>query len=173
MMRKYMGVVMLLASFVVFGIRIYDGVVINQNVTGHLKNAADANTVELAEQELTIALNYLEANGLTEGYTSILYDTPKDDISFWYRNLKASQEELRTLSTSSSLEKTNVLMKLRETLVDVGESTKVTMPRGLGRHPHNGIWAGVTTSALIALVWGLVLVLPKEAFQTESGKNKE
>ena len=106
-MRKFMGVVMLIGSLVVFGIRVYDGVIISQNVTGHLKNAADANTVELAEQELTIALNYLESNGLTEGYTSILYETPKDDITFWYRNLKASQEELRTLSSSSSLERTN------------------------------------------------------------------
>ncbi|MEO0639786.1 MAG: hypothetical protein AAFY70_08675, partial [Bacteroidota bacterium] len=103
MMRKFMGVVMLIGSFVVFGLRIYDGVIINQNVTGHLKNAADANSIELAEQELTIAINYLEDNGLTEGYTSVLYDTPKEDISFWYRNLKASQEELRTLSSSSSL----------------------------------------------------------------------
>lgn len=44
---------------------------LKQNVSGFLKRAADANTIELANQELTKALDYLEANNLTSGYTSI------------------------------------------------------------------------------------------------------
>ncbi|MEL6133484.1 MAG: hypothetical protein AAFR59_08995 [Bacteroidota bacterium] len=165
-MRKSLGFILILGSLMVFGVRIYDGITLKQNVTGHLKNAADANTVELAEQQLSMALDYLESNGLTEGYTSIWVQTPKDDIGFWYRNLKASQEELQSLKSSSALEKTNVLMKLRETLVDVGENTRVTYPEGLIRYPQNGLWAIITTTALLAFCTGIGLVLPKSAFQS-------
>jgi hypothetical protein len=131
---------MLLAS-VIFGFRISKNIEFKQNVSGYLKRAADANTIALANQELTKVIDYLEANNITEGYTSIFYETPNEDISFWYQNLKASQLELTNLQSESALEKTNVLMKLRETLVDNGEKTRVTIPPGLAVYPNNTMWA--------------------------------
>ena len=84
-----------------------------------LKRAGDANTVELAKEELAYVISYLDKNNIKEGYTSVLWKTPDEDISFWYRNIIASKAELDSLTNNSALEKTNVLMKLRETLIDL------------------------------------------------------
>jgi len=106
---------------------------------------------------LTKALSYLEANNLTSGYTSIFWQTPDEDIDFWYRNLKASQQELENLKSDSPLERTNVLMKLRETLLDVGEKTKVTITDGLAVYHNNKLWALLIVVALLAGFFGLMI----------------
>jgi len=151
-MRLTLGILITLFSFAVFGGRIYKKTVFKQNVSGLLKRAADANTIELAEIELTKVIDYLEENNLTSGYTSVLWQTPDEEIDFWYKNLKASQLELQNLNSDSALEKTNVLMKLRETLLDTGERTKVTVPSGLSIFPNNKLWAGLTTLACFGLI---------------------
>ena len=149
-MKRVLITILALVSITIFGLRIAEKVEFKQNVTGYLKRAADANTIELAEAELTKVIDYLEANNLTSGYTSILWKTPDEDIDYWYRNLKASQIELQTLESESALEKTNVLIKLRETLVDVGESTKVTVPDDLSVYPNNKLWAVLMFIAIVA-----------------------
>lgn len=136
--------------------RISKGVELKQNVTGYLTRAANANTIELAHEELTKSINYLEANNLTSGYTSILWQTPDEDIDFWYRNLKASQGELQNLKSESALEKTNVLLKLRETLL-TGDSGKVIVPEGLAVFPHNKLWAGLMLVAMVACFTGMMI----------------
>ena len=140
--------------FLVVGIK---QIQLNQNCTGHLKRAADANTVELAKSELDIAVKYLEDNNLTSGYTSIIYKTPDEDIGFFYNNLKACQSELNKVNDSTSmLEKTNVLMKLRETLTDDGEKTSLTYPDGLSRYPNNLGYAILMIFAILDIT-GLLL----------------
>ena len=123
------------------GYCIYLNIDLKQNCTGYLKRAADSNKVETAQKELEKALNYLEAENLNTGYTSVLWQTPDEDVEFWYNNIKESHEELSKVdSITTSLERSNVLMKLRETLLDNGESgTKLTVPKGLSRYPNNGI----------------------------------
>lgn len=60
------------------------------------------------------------------------------DLSFWYANLKASAEELEKSKGGSLLEKTNVLLKLRESLMDDGsKGSHITYPKGLAIYPHN------------------------------------
>ena len=119
----------------------------SQNCTGYLQQAADANTVELASERLGKALEYIESKGWTEGYTSILWRTEDENIGFWYTNIKASLQELESVKESSQLEQTNVLMKLRETLLESGEKGDyLTFPTGLWKYPHNvlyGIFAWV------------------------------
>ena len=148
-MNKLIGIILMLLASVIFGFRISKNIEFKQNVSGYLKRAADANTIALANQELTKVIDYLEANNITEGYTSIFYETPNEDISFWYQNLKASQLELTNLQSESALEKTNVLMKLIETLVDNGEKTRVTIPPGLAVYPNNTMWALLNLLATI------------------------
>ena len=114
----------------------------NQNCKGYLKQAADANTVELALDRLDKALSYAERKGWTEGYTSILWKTEDENVGFWYDNLKASRQELILVQNSSQLEQTNVLMKLRETLTEnTDKGTAITYPAGLWKYPHNGLYA--------------------------------
>lgn len=114
----------------------------NQNCKGYLKQAADANTVELALDRLDKALSYAERKGWTDGYTSILWKTEDENVGFWYDNLKASRQELILVQNSSQLEQTNVLMKLRETLTEsTDKGTAITYPAGLWKYPHNGLYA--------------------------------
>lgn len=110
----------------------------NQNCTGYLKQAADANTIELAIDRLDKAIEYVELQDWTDGYTSVLWKTEDENIGFWYKNLKASRVELEKALNSSQMEQTNVLMKLRETLTDNNENgTHITYPDGLWKYPNN------------------------------------
>jgi hypothetical protein len=158
-MKYAISVVLILISFAIFGVRIAKKIEFKQNVTGYLKRAADANTIPLAEEELTKVIVYLENNNLTTGYTSILWKTPDEDIDFWYRNLKASQHELQNLQSESALERTNVLMKLRETLMDSGERTSVTVPEGIAVYPNNKLWALLMLLALVSGFTGFVILV--------------
>jgi hypothetical protein len=138
----------------------------NANCGGYLKRAADANTVDRANVELTRAIKYLSDNNMTRGYTSVIYKTPDEDVGYWYNNLVDAQQELdRALANPgmTQLESSNVLMKLRETLTDNGDSgTKVTEPQGIDVFPNNKLWALVTTLALLISVVGWIAVWAEE-----------
>ncbi|KKM86530.1 hypothetical protein LCGC14_1278070 [marine sediment metagenome] len=127
------------------------GIQFDRGAEGYLKRAADANTVELAETQLRIAVDYIEQKNLTEGYTSIIYRTPDEDVGFWYTNLKISLEELHELdSTSTVLERSNMLMKLRETLLDdASDGVSITTPSGISLFPMN---TGLAVWGMIGLV---------------------
>ena len=138
MSRLVNGVILLIVSLIVPAIVIVKSVKFSQECTGYLKQAADANTVELALERVDLALNYIESHNLTSGYTSVLWRTEDENIEYWYRNIKACREELENNIEASSLEKSNVLMKARETLTDEGEKgTELTVPKGLSRYPYN------------------------------------
>lgn len=149
-----------LVMFLVWaGIRIVAGISFKQDCSGYLKRAADANTVELADKELSRAVTYIENNQLTSGYTSVIYRTPDEDLGFWYSNLKASQKELQEISPEATqLERTNVLMKLRETLLDDGEKGQsVTQPDGISVYPNNAVlWFIGLLSLLMTCVFGFI-----------------
>ena len=72
----------------------YSAITFNINCAGHLKRAADASTIELAQSELEFALTYLEKKEMTSGSTALFWTTPSLDVGFWYKNLKASHDEL-------------------------------------------------------------------------------
>ena len=170
-MRKYLGYlsILLFISLVVF--RIYSNIVIKQELTGHLKRAADANSIELALSELKTALVYTENNNLTNGYTSIIYKTPDEDLGFWYRNLKASKLELEKTKNSTSLEKTNVLLKLRETLLDEGKKgSRITYPRGISIYPNNKLFALLF---LISLIFIPIFLTELIKFEKEEKRKKK
>jgi len=144
------------------GLRTFKAIEFERSCEGYLKRAADANTVELARDQLEIAINYLEKNGLTEGYTSILYKTPDEDIGFWYKNLKSALEGLKTLDPNSTpLEKSNMLLKLRETLLDNASrgETIVTVPEGISIYPYNVIYAFLGSISLILFIFSGTVIL--------------
>ena len=125
----------------------------NQNCAGYLKQAADANNPELALERISVALDYIEANNLTDGYTSILWKTEDENVEFWYRNIVACKNELKACLGTSQLERKNVLMKVRESLTDEGEKgTVLTIPDGISRHPYNWLWAIINTISFIMLI---------------------
>jgi len=135
----------------------------------HMKRAAHANSVEMAQKEMVYVVKYCEDHRLTEGTVSIILHQPKNDVGFWYNNMKACLAELDTIINSkdtstteasrlskwnSCTAKTNALMKLRETLVAHGEKGDRTVcPNGITIYPNNVIYC----------IWGiigLILLIP-------------
>ena len=151
------AIIFTLVFCVSIGARKVKSIEFNHGCEEYLKRAADANTVEMAKEELSKAIDYAEENNLTEGIVSVIFKNPKNDIGYWYKNMKASYEELDKLpEDATSLEKTNVLMKLRETLTDdSGDSgTSVTIPEGISVYPNNVMYA----------IWGWVSFILAAAF---------
>lgn len=128
-----------------------------QECSGFLKQAADANSVEIALDRINKALKYIEKNGLTRGYTSVLWKTEDENIGFWYQNIRACKRELEACMGSSALEKTNVLMKIRESLTDEGEKgTELTIPNGISRYPNNTFFMILN---ILSIIGGLLVVI--------------
>jgi hypothetical protein len=144
-MTKFLGTAGLVGTtlFVFFlGYLLYLNINIDRFCIDYLKRAADSNTIELAKKELDKAIKYMEENNLTDGFTSVFYKSPDEDIEWWYTNIKSSRKELDLVKEDATpLEKSNVLMKLRETLLDGGAkgATVVTAPYGISRYPHNAL----------------------------------
>lgn len=157
-MRRLVGILIglvVLSPFLGWAtVRVVQFVQFDRAVTGHLKRAADANTVELAEKELVGVVTYLQQNGVTSGYTTAMFYTePDEDVGFWYSNLSASLEELRKVPQGATqLEKSNILIKLRETLVDHGQGVTVTVPPGASIFPRNTLyflWGWISGGMLV------------------------
>lgn len=132
-------IVAMLALFGWGTARVIKAISFDQNCGQYLKRAADANSIEMAKEELGIAISYAESHGLIEGTVSIFLHQPKNDIGYWYRNMKEAYKELEEVPEDTSrMEKTNILMKLRETLTDEGENgVEVTIPDGISIYPNN------------------------------------
>lgn len=163
-MRRFIITILFGLLFITWGVtRFVAGFNFDRYCEGYLKRAADANTIEMARNELAIALRYMEAHGLTSGSTAIVFPTPDEDVGFWYRNVKTSHEELVSLpATTTPLERTNVLMKLRETLLDTNSSGNVvTLPPGISLYPQNASYAfwgwGSLIFGCMALGFGIYL----------------
>ena len=134
----------------------------DQKCGGYLKQAADANSVELAERQLNLAIDYIEQHELTSGYTSVLWNTEDENIEYWYNNLKQCQKELAATKDNSTLENTNVLMKLRESLTDVDQNgTTLTIPYGISRYPNNLLYGILNNiSVIVFILYFGILIKP-------------
>jgi len=121
-----------------------------RNCKGYLKRAADANTIQLARQELAKAVEYLQSAKLNSGGTHVLYATPNCELDFWYENLNSSLVELESFPTDQDpLTVSNQLLKLRETIMDNGDhGTKVTVPPNVHVFP-NQFWYRMGFAAIL------------------------
>ena len=159
-MKTFVPAFLMIPFIALIGINFYFKAVFWNNVGGHLKRAADSNTVEMAKKELEQALDYLEKRKMTDGDTSVLYSTPETDIGFWYNNLKSSHEELSKVSSEASqLEKANILMKLRETLLDHGEKgDDTTCPPHIEDYPIQSLMFFMEIITFIMFIIGAIIV---------------
>lgn len=108
----------------------------DSNCGDYLKLAADANTIDVAEKHLSKSIEYVEKKGLTSGYTKIFVYHPTNDLGLWYENLKTAQTQLQEMKESgyTELEQSNMLMKLRETLLN--NEGGLTHPDGISLVPN-------------------------------------
>ena len=152
----------LIVSLIAPTVCIVKSVKFNQQCAGYLKQTADANTPEVALERISLAVDYIEGHGLTDGYTSVLWKTEDENIGFWYRNILACRDELTDCLDGTQLEKSNVLMKVRESLTDNGDKgTVLTIPDGISRYPNNALWGILRLisyiSICVSVVWFAVL----------------
>ena len=158
-MKTLFAILLTVMSLGIFTTTIVKSVNLTQNCTGYLERASNANSVETAIKELNRAIDYLDENDITSGYTSVLWRTPDDDIDYWYQNIVSSRDELlKVTEETTALEKTNLLMKLRETLTDNGEKgTHLTYPDGLSRYPNNVLWGWLLWFASFGIIFAIGL----------------
>lgn len=134
----------------------------NVEIGGHMERAANANTIELATQEMETVVTNMERNELTKGYTSIIFPEPNEDVEFWYKNMNDSLKELKSVNLNASqLEKSNILMKLRETLTDSGSKgqNKIVVPTGISRYPYNALYLIWGILSILMLIFGVYFIL--------------
>lgn len=150
------NVVIILACLICPTCCVVKNIQFDQQCAGYIKQAADANTVELALERLNMAINYVEKHNFTEGYTSVIWRTEDENIGFWYENLKACQHELQEGLNGTPLEKTNLLLKIRESLVDNHDGgITLTIPNGISVYPNNllfGLWGWLSSLVILILV---------------------
>lgn len=135
----------------------------NIKISGHLLRASSASTTEAANEELITALTEVERRNLTTGSTHLFWPTPATDIGYWYRNLKAAQAELASLpEETSNLERTNILLKLRETIMTHSEKPHVLIPEAIYVYPNRlGYFLWCTVFGIVMAVTA-VLVTPDD-----------
>ena len=159
---KIKGSILLLCFIIpifLYGTAIVKTINMNAECIGYLEMAADANSVELAEKHLSKAIEYLEENNLKHGSTGIIFHIPGNNIEFWYENLKSAQIQLQDFKSESELEESNILMKLRETLLD--ETGEVTHPNMISFYPNHTFWFW-----FLVLGW-LLFIIPVGVFLVE------
>ena len=158
--RLLLGIIFLLPICFCIGVRVQRSIVFEIECGGHLKRAADANTVSLAIQEMEIVVAYLEEEGMTNGYTSILYCTPDEDVRFWYTNIKDALKELRAVTPEATqLERSNLLIKLRETLIiNTNKGERITCPKGISIYPWNRVICSLFIISIATAIFGVVFI---------------
>lgn len=150
-MKKFFIIISIVVALIMPAIIVVKHIQFSQDCSGYLKQAADANSVELAIDRLNIAIDYIEENNLTSGYTSVIYKTEDENVGFWYKNIVTCRDELISCVNGSQFEQTNTLMKVRESLIDNGErGDTLTVPSGISRYPNNLGYA-------IFLIMGFIL----------------
>lgn len=126
-----LAIVLAIVPCVTWGYSIVKDMQFDASCGDYLKLAADANSIDVAEKHLSTAVSYLEANDLTSGYTKIFIYYPTNDIGLWYENLKTAQAQIQEMQANgyTELEQSNMLMKLRETILD--DDGTLTHPEGI------------------------------------------
>ena len=127
--------------------------IFDNECVSHLKNAGNASTLEVAREELGVALEYLEDNGLTiENISS----DPKSDAVQWYEKLKSAYNEMVKLSAGSDEEETAYALDMvKETIYD--GDVRVSVPDGVEKYPYNAIYFWWRTISIMMLAMIVVL----------------
>lgn len=153
-------IVLALIMPITYGVK---DILFQQRCGSYLENAAVAGAPDKALENLNVAIDYIEAKGLTSGYTSILWKTEDENVEFWYHNLKDSQEKLERCLNGSQMEKDNALMKLSETLIkQTKEGQKLVAPQGIHVYPNNKLFAIFNAISVLMLCFVIYLWMPKK-----------
>lgn len=161
------GLVMVLVGCLMLAAPVSSSLGFDWNCEEYLKRAADSASPEKCGEELDKAISYAKENGLTKGNTGVFFKTPSCDVKFWYENLEKAREALKEVestsgeSKASAMEKSNVLMRVRETILDgSNKGVEVTLPPRIGLYPNVFLlsvlfWVGILVGG-IGVILGMV-----------------
>jgi hypothetical protein len=155
----FIAIIMFIAPFPSWIYSIVKGVQFNSNCGSYLQLSADANSIEIAEKHLTKAIDYLEENNVISGYTKIFIYKPTNDIGLWYENLKSAQKQLQDMiqqGNCTELEESNMLMKLRETLLN--EDGGLTHPVGISRVHNYTLTFWLNCTLWLTWILGIIFI---------------
>ena len=156
-MKRLLLYLSIMVFFLSLGYGVYKDIQFDIQCKGYLELAANANSIELAKSNLDKAIQYIEKNQLTSGNSAIFIKSPSNNITFWYANLKACQKEIWEMSVKggTTLEQTNLLMKLRESLLN---NEVVIVPEFLSMYPYQKVTILMLyISAIFGILIGLIL----------------
>lgn len=145
----------------------------DRDIGGHLKLAADANNTEMTERKLSLAVDGMQRwNLCNEGgdncFTSVLWRTPDEDVGYWRENIENTLADLQSMTAeerADNLIESNQLIKVRETLLDAGQSGDyVTSPSGISRYPNNGSFALWGCLSLLVCLLSLGMIYKEEYY---------
>lgn len=94
-MKNLLAILLILTSILIYRGRYQKESILSQNVTEKLTKAANANTIEIAKEELSQSLAYLESKKLTKGFTSLIWKTKNENIGYWFKNLETNHQKLK------------------------------------------------------------------------------
>ena len=129
------------------------------NCGDYVRRAAYAKDITAAKDSLGQAISYLESNGMTEGSTGVFIETPENDIGYWYESLKSAYKTLNEISDDASLlEKSNVLMQVKESLLT--PQGNLIAPKEIALFPYNALelWSFIV-SGMLALIFAVSAIL--------------
>lgn len=160
--RKFLGVFFLLLFVAWICARIALSITFDRDVANYLKQAAMADTIEVATESLSLAIENFEIrSAVRDGYTSLIVRTPNEDVRAWYFKLKTCLQELEAMRKGASqMEKKNMLLRVRSDLVVyyqvIGPSPIV--PSGIAVFPHNKLfahwgWWSLVLTCVFGLWW--------------------
>jgi len=157
---RSLGILLIVIGIGICSIPIVRNIQFDIGCGGYLKSSADACTVDLAKGELDTAIKYLDEHKLNYGYSHLIIKNRQVDVGYWYSRLVAARNDLDTITgEASNLEKSNMLMKLRETLCDEGErGTKVTLPPHIELFPYQWVICISAVLSLFVITGGFFMV---------------
>ena len=118
----------------------------------HIHLAKGSADFDVAAKEIGIATSYMEENNLTEGTVSIFFKDPRNNLSFFYNNLKEIQRQYLSFpKESTEIERNRFVERIQSSL------SIVSSPRGISIYPHNKLyfWWGTISGvgAFIFTLW--------------------
>ena len=154
------GLILIFVGMIGIGIPVIKKIRFDVGCGGYLKSAADAPIIKLAKGELDTALEYMTVHKLYKGHSHLIIPSRQADVGYWYLRIETARKDLDTITKDSTgLEKSNMLMKLRETLLDEGESgTEVTLPPHIAIFPLQWFWIICMTFGTICTILGGILI---------------
>jgi hypothetical protein len=173
---RSVGAVLLVIGIVLCGIMGTMNIVrwldFKSNCGDYLKLAGDAPTIEKAEKYLGLSIDYIKSHGLNQGNSAFIFRTPQNDLGIWSEQLTGGRETLTQImdrekanpGSVTQLEKDNALMKLREVLLDSGESgTSVTTPGNITVAPYQWFFLIGWIVAIVIVAFGALVVVAENS----------